>query len=373
MRYKEFGNTGIHISALGFGAMRLPGIKVEGGWAIDEDKSIAIMHRAFDLGVNYVDTAYVYWDRKSEIVVGKALKGRRDKVYLSTKLPITLIGQKQDYRRYLEEQLAKLDTDYIDFYHFHGLNTDYWEHIVLKHDLLDAAVRAKEEGLIRHISFSFHDKPEVMKTFIDTGVFESVLCQYNMIDQANADAMAYARRKGLGVAVMGPVGGGRLASPSSYIAELSGNKYKSSAELALRLVFENPDVDCALSGMFSMEMVEENAAAASAEGRLDRAEWERINAAMEETKRLADLYCTGCRYCMPCPKDIRIADAFLLMNLHRIFKLTDYARGEYRNFGTSEWYGAALTDCADCGLCEQKCPQKIEIRRQLKEVIAELG
>jgi predicted aldo/keto reductase-like oxidoreductase len=374
MQYRKFGNTGVEISALGFGAMRLPSHTVDGKAVFDVDEGIRIIHRAIELGVNYFDTAPYYCDKQSEVIVGKALKGYRDKVLLSTKNPIEN-DSGDDWRKRLEQSLTNLDTDHIDFYHMWGIN---WESYVNKIDVKDgpmgAARRAKEEGLIKHISFSFHDKPENLIKLVDTGNFETLLCQYNLLDLANEDAIAYAAQKGLGVVIMGPVAGGRLGQPSEAIRKLMDGKLDSSAEIALRFVIANKNVSCALSGMGSMEMVEENARTASDETPLSDAELAKIKAAMEQIKKLAELYCTGCNYCMPCPQEINIPLNFQLMNYHRVYGLTQYARDEYAKIGTNDWMkGKKAGDCIGCGACEKKCPQKIAIRKQLQETAAVLG
>jgi predicted aldo/keto reductase-like oxidoreductase len=367
MEYRTFGNTGIRISRLGFGAMRLPMVEIDGRRVVDEEKAIAMLHRAFELGVNYVDTAWFYCDGQSEIVVGKALKGWRDKVYVSTKYPV---GNEKGYRELLEIQLQKLDTDHIDFYHFHGIGEWFLKH-ERRDEFIREALRAKEEGLIRHISFSFHDKPEVMMRLIDLGIFSSVLCQYNLLDRANEEALAYAKAKGLGTVVMGPVGGGRLAGLPRETAERLGIRVHSSAELALRFVFANRNVDCALSGMSTIEQVEENAAIASNMAPLSPEEVAAINAAMDENKRLADLYCTGCNYCLPhCPQEVNISHIFQAMNYYRVYGLKEYAQQHYDAIG-SQWVKGKKADaCIECGECEQHCPQHIPIREQLKECLA---
>lgn len=368
MQYREFGKTGVKISTLGFGAMRLPQKKVDGKNVFDVEESIRIIHRAFELGVNYIDTAPYYCEGESEIIVGKALKGWRDKVYLSTKNPIE-DDSGAHYRERLEKSLKKLDVDYIDFYHMWGINWEAYEkNILAKDGPLAAAIKAKEEGLIKHISFSFHDKPENMIRLIDTGNFETVLCQYNLLDRSNEEAIAHAGKKGLGVVIMGPVGGGRLGAQSDVIRKLMPEGVKSSADLALRFVISNPNVTCALSGMGSMEMVEENVRVASNESQLNEKEVEAINAAMEQNKKLAELYCTGCKYCMPCPQGVNIPLNFELMNYHRVYGLTDYAKNQYGQIGTNQWMeGKKAEECIECGVCEEKCPQKLEIRKQLQE------
>lgn len=374
MQYREFGRTGIKISALGFGAMRLPSVNKDGGTIYDVEESIKIIHRAFELGVNYIDTAPYYCGGESEIIVGKALKGWRDRVYLSTKNPIE-DSSGQHWRERLEKSLKKLDTDYIDFYHMWGISWDtYVNSIDVAGGPLQEAMKAKEEGLIRHISFSFHDEPDKLIKLVDTGNFETLLCQYNLLDRSNEEAITYAGKKGLGVVVMGPVGGGRLGAPSETIRNLLPGKVSSSAEIALRFVIANPGVTCALSGMGSMEMVEENARIASNDTPLTTDEIDRINASVVEKKRMADLYCTGCNYCMPCPSEVNIPLNFQLMNYHRIYNITGYAREQYGLIGNVDWMkGKKASECVECGLCEEKCPQKIEIRKQLKETAEVLG
>lgn len=376
MQYKEFGNTGIKLSALGFGAMRLPMIDKGDKKIVDYDLAVPLMKRAFELGVNYIDTAPYYCESDSEVAVGKAIKGCRDSVYLSTKNPIENKSG-ADFRKRLENSLKKLDTDYIDFYHMWGINLDsYRNNIDVPDGPISAALKAKEEGLIRHISFSFHDDAKNMIPIIDSGYFESVLCQYNLLDQSNEDSMKYAHNKGLGVVIMGPVGGGRLGAPSAVIKNMLNREVKSTAEMALRFVIANPHVNVALSGMQNLEQLEENAKVASIEGPLSEAEYAQVFSMLEENKKLAELYCTGCKYCMPCPQGINIPHIFSLMNLHRVYGLTDYARSEYGNVlvpmseRKADWHielGEAISECIKCGACEAQCPQRLKIIEQLED------
>lgn len=369
MEYTDFGNTGYKVSKLGFGAMRLPMIDVNGEKAIDDDKAIPLMQRAFDLGVNYIDTAPYYCNSLSEISVGKALKGYRDKVYVSTKNPIENISG-DDWLGRLEKSLKQLDTDYIDFYHFWGIGLEKfktWQG--QEFGPIEAARKAKEQGLIRHISFSFHDDVENMPEIIDSGLFESVLLQYNLIDRSNEPNIEYAHKAGLGVVVMGPIGGGRLGAPSKVIQGLLKNKPQSSAEVAMRYVLANPKVHISLSGMSTIEQLEENVELASRTGHLTEEEKARAVSMMVENKKLAELYCTSCDYCMPCPQDINIPHIFGIMNNHRIYEITDFARGQYKEVvdGTGWVKSADASKCIECGVCETKCPQKLSIMKQLKE------
>ena len=363
MVYREFGNTGIKMSTLGFGAMRLPMMDLNGKRVIDEDKAIPMIHRAFELGVNYIDTAPGYCDGLSEITVGKAVNSwKNGRIYVSTKNPIE-DNSGDHWRARLENSLKKINRDSIDFYHMWGINlATYQNSILAPNGPLEAALRAKEEGLIQHMSFSFHDAPDNMIPIIDSGYFESVLMQYNLLDRSNERNIDYAHSKGLGVVIMGPVGGGRLGA-------LLGGKIKSTPELALRFVLANPHVSVALSGMSSIEMVEENAKVASIEGVLSEKEAAVIQEMFEENKKLAGLYCTGCRYCMPCEQGLNIPHLFTLMNYHRVYGLTDLAKAEYQKViaGKEEHLGKDISYCIQCGQCESKCPQHLHIIEKLAE------
>jgi len=373
--YKEFGNTGIKMSALGFGAMRLPMVEIDGKEVVDDEKAIPAIHRAFELGVNYIDSAPYYCNSLSEVTVGKALKGWRGKVYVSTKNPVE-DASGAHWRERLENSLKNLDTDHIDFYHMWGIGIESFNNEINVPDgPIEAALKAKSEGLIRHISFSYHDKPENFAPIVDSGYFESVLMQYNLMDRSNEKNIDYAKEKGLGVVIMGPVGGGRLGAPSPVISALLKDKSSSSAETALRFVLSNPHVDVALSGMNTIEMVEENARVASVGGQLSEAEREQIVLMMNEHKKLAELYCTGCNYCKPCPQDINIPYMFELMNYHRVYGLTEYARAQYKEAQEGKSWEKTKTAeaCVECGTCESKCPQHIQIISQLKETLKALA
>jgi len=369
MIYKPFGKTGVKVSALGFGAMRLPMKEVDGRKIVDEDLAVPLMQKAFEMGVNYVDTAPYYCEKLSEAAVGKALKGWRDKVYLSTKNPIEDADGNHWMER-LENSLKKLDTDYIDFYHFWGISLkgfESWQG--LKFGPIEAAYKAKEQGLIKHISFSYHDAAENYKKIVDSGHFETTLVQYNLLDRSNEENIAYAKSKGLGVVVMGPVGGGRLGAPSEKIQSLLKNKSTSTAEMALRFVLANENIDIALSGMGNMDMLKENFEIASRTGHLTEEELRHVKSMMEENKNLAKLYCTGCNYCKPCPQGIDIPYLFEIMNRYRVYDLKEHAKSAYKEVidGKSWIKSADASKCVSCGQCETKCPQKLPIIKQLQE------
>lgn len=370
MQYRRFGNTGVNISTLGFGCMRLPEIqKEDGSWEVDQNKTNAMLMRAYDLGVNYFDTALYYCHSNSEIAIGKALKPIRDKVYISTKCPLDLVKEPGDFRKTLETSLKKLDTPYVDFYHFWGIDQQDFDEKIVPLGLIAEAQKLKEEGLIRHISFSFHDSPEALKHIIDNGKgLESVLLQYNLLDRANEEMIQYAAKKGLGVVVMGPVGGGRLAAPTELAAKL-GTEAVNTYELAFKFVLGNPGVCCALSGMQTIEMVEQNAKVASLENPMSEAEWRRVGESLENLKKFSELYCTGCSYCQPCPKGINIPKIFQAYTYLNVYGLKDLAKNTWNGYLNNEKNpGVSPSACVNCGYCERKCPQHLKVRELLKKV-----
>jgi len=369
MQYRPFGETGVNISALGFGCMRLKEIeKPDGTFEVDQEHANAMLRHAYELGVNYFDTALLYCHGNSEVALGKAVKPFRDKVYLSTKCPMSRVKSREDYRATLEESLRKLDTDYVDFYHFWSIDRQDFDEIIVPLGLLEEAEKLKAEGKIRHISFSFHDKPEALKHILDSAPqMETMLVQYNLLDRANEEMIHYAASLGKGVVVMGPVGGGRLAAPTDLVKKLSSEN-PPTYEMALRFVLGNPDVCCALSGMESVEMVDQNAAIASLECPMTEAEWKRVGESLEQLRRFSDLYCTGCGYCQPCPQNIKIPKIFQAYTYHNVYGLHELAKKTFHNYLTNEKNpGVTVDSCIDCGLCEEKCPQKLDVRKLLRK------
>ncbi|MCX7003534.1 MAG: aldo/keto reductase [bacterium] len=372
MHHRPLGKTGLQISALGFGAMRLPMQRRGGAEHVRVREAVRLMRHAYASGINYVDTAYGYCAGESEAVVGKAVRGLRDQLIVSTKLPVWQVKKRADFMRLLEEQLRRLALAHVDIYYLHGIGAASLHNTILKHHLLDEAEKARRKGLIRFLSFSFHDKPEAMKEIIDTGAFASVLCQYNLLDRANEAMMAYAKAQGLGVIVMGPVGGGRLGHPGAVIRDLLPKQAVSSPELALRFVLSNPNVDCALSGMSAVAQVDENVCVAAQRAPLSAREQNHIRRVMDKLQHMARLYCTGCGYCLPCPHEVRIPECFEAMNLYRVYGLLAAAQARYTTIGN--WPKGRRADaCTQCGSCEAKCPQHIQIRAQLAEVRRALG
>lgn len=365
MKYRKFGKLDFQVSALGFGAMRLPVLNNDQN-RINEPEAVKMIHYAFDHGVNYIDTAYPYHGGTSEGVVGRALKGHRDKVRLATKLAVWAVQTAQDFDRLLNEQLGKLQTEHIDFYLLHGLNKGRWPFLV-DLDVFGWAEKAIQDGRIGHLGFSFHDDLEVFKKIVDA-YDRWTLCQiqYNFMDieyQAGTEGLRYAADKGLAVVVMEPIRGGQLARvPPPDIAAIwdTAPTKRSPAEWALQWVWNQPEVSVVLSGMSTMRHVTENVASAerSGVGSLAPEELALIDQVREEFKKRSAIPCTACRYCMPCPNNVNIPGIFGLYNDALIYNDLRRARMLYR-IRIPEAERAEL--CQACQDCEELCPQTLPI------------
>jgi predicted aldo/keto reductase-like oxidoreductase len=382
MQFRRYGQTGIQASVLGFGAMRLPA-RADG--TCDIEQSTPLLRRGIDLGINYIDTAYGYINGTSEVAVGQAIKAYdRSSLYVATKIPV---GSEEEalpevWRTTLETSLRRFDTPYIDFILFHGLRWNVFESFVSQPGMTLAAARqAQSEGLVRHICFSSHDTAENIIRLIDTGEFAGMLVQYNYLDRHNEPAIARAAEKGMGVTIMGPVAGGRLALPQGIVVDAEGALEVKTPELALRFVWDNPHVSVAISGMNAFEQIEENVASAERVAIMSDEENAQVQQLFEKNQKLADLYCTGCAYCLPCPNNVNIPENFRYMNWYRVWGLEEQAKSAYAALSaTGTWgpwtgriEGLNAAACQECGECEAKCPQNIPIMQQLAEVAATLG
>lgn len=374
MKYRKFGKLDYQISALGFGCMRLPtrDSKPMSG-EIDEKESVRLIRSAIDRGVNYIDTAYPYHNGNSEIATGKALgDGYRDKVKLATKSPLWFITSAADFDKFLNEQLKKLQTDHIDFYLMHGVGKERWENTVLKFDLLEKAEKAIADGRIGHIGFSFHDSPESFKPIVDAyDRWDFCQIQYNYMDtenQAGTAGLRHAASKGLAVIVMEPLLGGRLASPPAEVRKIF-DEYgtKSPAQCALQWVWSQPGVTSLLSGMNSMQQLDDNlqtAESLSAQP-LSLEDLKLIERVRSAFLKRATVPCTRCGYCLPCPQGVNIPGVLELYNNGVVYNDMSASSLVYGRFFQETERASA---CTQCGQCEQKCPQGIEISKLMPSI-----
>jgi predicted aldo/keto reductase-like oxidoreductase len=373
MQYRSFGKDGWKVSALGFGAMRLP--MTADNSVVDEKEAIRIMRHGVDKGINYIDTAYMYHEGKSELIVGKFLKdGYREKVRLATKAPIGMMKTTEDFDRILNEQLKKLDVDYIDYYLFHGIG-DAGLETMKKLGLFEKMEEAKAAGKIRHIGFSFHDKAESFIRIIDSyDKWEFCQIQYNYMDtenQAGTAGLKYAASKGIPVIVMEPLLGGRLARPPKQIMKMFKDfiLQRKPADWALQWVWSHPEVSLILSGMSNFEQVEENLVSAnkSRPNLLSSGELNLIGVVKKEFGKRTIIPCTKCEYCMPCPQGVVIPRNFELYNEGAVYGDPGSPRFTYKMWMKPENRASA---CTNCKTCESKCPQKIEISAWMPKVDA---
>ena len=366
MLYRTLGRTGLKVSQLGFGAMHLPMTGSDGNAKVDLDKAVPLMQRAFEFGVNYVDSAVFYCNADSQRAVGMALKGWRDRVIVSTKNHYKETDEKL-WHQNLDDSLRLLDIDCIDIYNIHGLSWEAWEKAVVP-AIGKWLERARDRGQIRHVCASCHDTPGNMIRLIDTGFFESFTVQYNLLNRSYEPAIAHAKAKNVGIVVMGPLAGGRVVEMGpAFTPVLPGSS--RMAEIAMRFVLANPGVSLAISGMQTVAEVEQNVRTAGEVAPLSPVDLAAIDAHLMQLKAAADLYCTGCEYCQPCPQSVRIPKIFNTYNLARIYKNWAAARRDYDFIPRNPWDegGRDATACNNCGACEKKCPQNIPIRKQLQE------
>ena len=369
MQHRTFPRIpGLEVSTLGFGAMRLPTVGGDPS-RIDEEAATRLVHDAIRAGVNYVDTAWVYHGGQSEPFLGRALRGGwREKVQLATKCPVWEIEAEADFERILDQQLARLGTGTIDFYLLHALDAERWEK-VRRLDGTRALERARADGRIGHLGFSFHGPLDEFKKIVDEHDWEFTQIQLNYIDQAfqaGLEGLRHAADRGVGVVVMEPLRGGALAVTPQPVRDVlaRGGRTWSPAEWALRWAWSQPGVVTVLSGMGKPEQVAENAAAAAGAAPLDPADLVLIEEARAFYQTRLAVPCTTCGYCQPCPSGVAIADVFNAWNSGRMFENPRTAAWAYRTFQLSSDSGA--DKCLECGDCEPRCPQHIAIAEKLK-------
>lgn len=367
MQYRDL--CGEQVSALGFGCMRLPIID-DDARKIDEEKATRLLHHAYERGVNYFDTAWFYHGGESEPLVGRALADIRDEVFIATKLPPSEVESVDDCDRLLDQQLERLQTDYVDFYLLHTLIGPTWDKL---HGLgvLDWLERTLEDGRIDFAGFSFHDHTECFKRIIDAWNWDFCMIQYNYLDersQAGAEGLHYAADRGIDVVVMEPLRGGALGRPLPDELEAERRRLGidwSPAQLGLRWVLDHREVSIALSGMNEMEHLQENLAVAAETGPGSMTADERalVEAVRDHLRANIKVDCTSCGYCLPCPEGVNIPRVFDMYNEMTISSPGRARFGYQKMTNPDEW----ASHCVECGICEDKCPQNIPIVETLAE------
>jgi hypothetical protein len=384
MRYRKMGKTNVDVSILGFGAMRLPMVGNPTGMAgfdpnvpIDEVHATKMVEHALESGVNYFDTAYGYHGGQSEKFMGKVLKSYRSKVMIATKLPPFMVEKPQDMERIFNEQLGKLQTDYLDFYLLHGIDGVSWNKMK-EMGALEFLDQLRSSGRIRFAAFSFHDEIKAFKQIVDAYSWD--MCQvqcnfYDQIYQAGKEGIAYAASRGLGVVVMEPLRGGRLTDriPAEVQALWDSAKVKRTpVDWAMNWVWNHPEVSLALTGSSTLEQLKENVRVAKngAAGSFTPEEFALVDKARAEYRKGLKVDCTGCGYCMPCPNGVNIPQNFSLYNDAFLFNSMEQSKFFYNRFLKPD---QRASGCFECKICEDKCTQKIPIIKELKEVHNALG
>ena len=369
MKYRKDRN-GEDISVLGYGCMRFTS-SVRG---IDIDKAEQEIMEAYHNGVNYYDTAYVY--SGSEAAIGEIFERNhiRDRIKIATKLPHYLINSASSIDRYFDEELKRLRTDHVDYYLMHHMTAmNQWDKL-LSLGITEWIRAKKESGAIRNIGFSYHGNTQDFIGILNAYDWDFCQIQYNYMDehtQAGAEGLKAAAEKGIPVIIMEPLRGGKLVGllpdkAKKLIAEQ--DKGYTPAELGLKWLWNQPEVTCVLSGMNSVEMVHENCRIAdeALPGCLDENDLQVIDKVRSIIKESELVGCTGCRYCMPCPKGVDIPALFRCYNMTAIDGKST-ARFEYAQTVGLKNDPAFASQCIGCGKCEQHCPQSIPIREKIKE------
>ena len=369
MLYRKNPKNGKELSILGYGCLRF----TKKGGVIDQKKAEEEMKAAIENGVNYFDTAYTY--HGSEVCLGKFLaKGYRDKVNIATKLPHYYIKTIEDMEKCFEEQLQRLQTDHIEYYLMHMLNDcRTWEKLV-QIGIRDWIEEKKKSGVIRNIGFSYHGNSENFRALLDAYDWDFCQIQYNYLDehsQAGRRGLEAAYKKGIPVIIMEPLRGGKLVNmlpKEAHEAIAKSDRGYTAAEWGLRWLWDQPGVTCVLSGMNSSEMVAENIRIASemTVGQFTETDFQTIEEIRKAIRKKEKVGCTGCRYCMPCPKGVDIPGIFHYYNLSSIEKKSTTRKEFARNMGLRK-DSCMASQCIKCGKCEKHCPQHIAIREKLQE------
>lgn len=377
MYKRKFKKANEEVSTLGFGAMRLPVTDPDDSGTINKEEAGKMIRYAIDHGVSYIDTAYPYHNKQSEKFIGEVLKdGYREKVHLTSKLPCWSIKEYKDFEKIFEEQINKLDVEFLDFYLLHAMHKKTWDN-VKNLGVLSFLDQLKEQGKIRFAGFSFHDNLDTFKEIIDSYNWDVCQIQFNYFDREAKEYLDYASNKGVDVIVMEPLRGGGLVNElPEEILELYNNApvKRNLAEWAFRWLYNHPGIKVILSGMSTMDQVKDNIRIFenAKENSMSEEELEIVDKAYAIFKDRILVPCTSCRYCMPCPSGVRIPLMFDNYNTYSMFGNNEKYIRRYR-----EWKKEAdkftADQCIGCRVCEEKCPQSIIISERMKDIERIMG
>lgn len=366
MKVKRFEKLGIEPSLLGFGCMRFP-LNKDG--KIDEMEAEKMIDKAIASGVTYIDTAYPYHNGDSEPFVGRVLKKYpRDSFFLATKLPIWQVNSQEDALKIFEEQLKRLDVEYVDFYLLHALDSEKWQKVI-EYDLIGMCEKLREAGKIRYLGFSFHDEYPVFKEILEYHKWDFCQLQLNYMDmdiQAGMRGYQLAEKKQVPIVVMEPIKGGSLANLPKDIAQkfIDYNPEASVSSWALRYVASLSNVKVVLSGMSTYDQVIDNLETFENFEYLNQDELMVIQEVRDTLKARMKNGCTGCSYCMPCPFGVDIPSNFKYWNNAFVYDSHEQFKGKLNNMKPE----AKAENCRKCGKCEKLCPQQLSIRDDLQKV-----
>jgi len=363
MLYNELGRSGVKVSAISYGAMRWP----------DEETCHRIINRGLDLGMNYVDTSTGYVGGQSEVWTGRAVRDRRDEIYFSSKSGFAKAPSADDVRKTIEKSLAATGLEYFDFYQLWGLGSmEVLQAAVGKGGTVEGVRKAQDEGLVKHgLGFTFHGPPEVFRAAVDTGELLCATVSYNLMNRKEEDQIAYAGSKGVGVIIMNPLAGGVLGLANRRLMDFLCEGGSGPARGALRFLLANRNITTSIVGFTAEEEIDQAAEAVEGADALDEAYRQSLIEQMEAVQLVEGDFCTGCGYCKDCPNGFNPSK---FMQAMRDFAVYGVGEDRLRHWLLSKYPHESLPDglnkCTECGECQEKCPQKLDIVEQIRRAKA---
>lgn len=361
MEYRQLGNTGLKIPALGFGAMRLPIARGSG----DFNEAIPLIQHAIKKGISFFDVGTFYCGHQCEAAFGQAIHGIGQSLIMSGKNSSHQSGQ-IEWNKQLQNTLRLFNCNKLDFYFLHYLDYEVWNDHYIRKGIINQVENAKSRGLFSHLGFSSHDTPENIKKLIDTRMFDAVILSYNMLHRRYEETIQYAKERGLGVIIMNPLAGGLITNGGLELTALTGHFGAGIISLALNYVLSNPHVDCVLSGMQTISQIDQNVSTTQ-NARFTPEDIVFINQMTDKARNREMIYCTGCGYCLPCPQGIYIPEIIRIWNQYNMVKGKRIFQRDYQVLENP------ADCCIECYICEERCPNGIgvaEIMVRMAEMFA---